>query len=275
MLLPLYVDYPYTRRPYATIGLIVANVLAFGAMHVMPDEVLLALLCWPDSFAPWQWMTAVFLHADLFHLGGNMLFLFVYGRYVEERLGPARFMALYAALGVAASWAYIAANFGDDTPALGASGAISGLMGVALVAAHSTKVRSVFLWGWYARYIELPTLVIMGVWLLEQFGLALLGSHGIAVSAHLGGFAAGALAAWLLSRDTLRDTLWYLDPAMASEASRKDRKEAAIWGAIADYHAGERRRPPQVTPGWQRPRQPKPEVVDPYEDRLLQHWKSR
>lgn len=275
MLLPLQVEYPYCRRPYATVGLIAANLLAFGAMQVMPEALLIELLCWPNRFAPWQWLSAVFLHADVFHLGGNMLFLWVYGRYAEERLGPGRYLALYCALGVAASWAYIAASFGEDVPALGASGAISGLMGVALVAAHSTPVRAIVFWGWHGHTLELPTLLVMGIWLLEQVGLALTGSHGIAVSAHLGGFAAGAGAGLLLSRPNLRDSLWYLDPAEANPRSRTERADARMWGAIADYRSGEGRRPTLATPDRQPPNALKPAAIDPYERQLLRRWNGQ
>ncbi|MBK8207191.1 MAG: rhomboid family intramembrane serine protease [Planctomycetes bacterium] len=273
MFLPIGLDYPYYRRPYATAGLIVANIVAFGLQAALPEAVVDELALWPDRFAPWQWLTAVFLHGGMLHLAGNMLFLWVYGRFAEERLGPGRFVALYCALGVAASLVYIVSEFlsGGGRPAWGASGAISGLMGVALVAAHSINVRVLLVWHWHGRVFEVPAIALIGVWVAEQSVLALAGVQGIAVSAHLGGFAAGVLAAWLLSRERMRASLWYLDPALASAARRKERQEAAMWGAIAEYH-GSRSKPAQVTPGWQPPKAPRPEVVDPYEHQTLQRW---
>jgi membrane associated rhomboid family serine protease len=231
-MLPLGIEYDYSETPWATIGIIAlcaaVFVLQLGADH----EAWLPFMLQPDRFAPWQWITSTVMHADLWHLGGNMLFLFVYGRYLEERLGWARYLGLYAALGVGASLVYWLVSLGGTTPALGASGAISGLMGAVLVAAPRARVKVI--WRFYAFHV--PAYLLLGVWLLEQFAIGAIGDSGIAVSAHLGGFALGAIAAAIMRAPRLDGTGWYLDPALSSHSDQVDRRQEAMWEAIARHH---------------------------------------
>jgi membrane associated rhomboid family serine protease len=103
MLIPAEIEHPYERTAYATYALIGACVATFVLQFVLPDAVLAALALDPRAFAPHQLITSGFLHVGLLHLIGNLLFLGVYGRYVEDRLGPARFLGLYLACGVSTS----------------------------------------------------------------------------------------------------------------------------------------------------------------------------
>jgi membrane associated rhomboid family serine protease len=270
MFLPLQVDYDYVTRSPATWSLIAANVLLFGWMHLLPDEVLMQFLCWPDAFAPWQWVTSVFLHADIFHLGGNMLFLWVYGRYVEERLGPWRYLALYLALGVAAAWAFIIANLGSEIPALGASGAISGLMGVALIAAAGSRVKVLIVWLPIVRIVHVPIGFILALWVLEQFGLALIGSTGIAISAHLGGFAAGVAAALVLKSGRYAGSPWHLKPIEYTREGSRLEMEAMAMREAHRYRQSTGGDRPYGThiPDWMR----SPEQTDPHEEEKIRRW---
>jgi membrane associated rhomboid family serine protease len=147
-----------------------------------------------------------FLHAGVLHLGFNMLFLWTVGGLLERTLGAGRFLVLYLLAGVAAALAHAAMNPGSTQPAVGASGAIAGVMGafavlhatermrLALVAAPLLMPRVYF--------VSWPAWVFLGLWLLEQVFFASFGSTtlGVAFAAHLGGFAFGAVAGATLKR---------------------------------------------------------------------------
>ena len=141
-------------------------------------------------------LTSMFLHADVFHLIGNMWFLLVFGRNVECAMNHGRFLAFYVACGVCAGLAHVASEPHSILPCLGASGAISGVMG-AYISIHPLNTIRIWM-GWILGVIELPALVVIGVWFLLNYLSAFLaldddgyGGGGVAYWAHLGGFAAG------------------------------------------------------------------------------------
>jgi hypothetical protein len=191
-----------------------------------------------------------------------MLFLFVYGRYLEERLGWMRYLGLYLALGIGASLVYFVVSMGSKIPALGASGAISGLMGVVLVAAPKAQVQVI--WRFYS--FHLPAFLLLGVWLLEQFAIGAMGDSGIAVSAHLGGFALGAIAAAVMRGPFLTNSGWHLDPRFASHRDLTQHREAAMLEAIASHRGSRYGAPPENSgPSWDGDtgKVPKPPRRDP------------
>jgi len=130
--LPTEIVHPYQRVPYVTYGLLGLNV----ALHVLTlgseEQELADFALSTSDFAIYQLLTHMFLHVGLVHLLGNMLFLWVYGRYVEERLGPARYAGAYLLFGLFSALFFCLFSRGS---AVGASGAISGLMGFVLVGA--------------------------------------------------------------------------------------------------------------------------------------------
>jgi membrane associated rhomboid family serine protease len=138
--------------------------------------------------------TSMFMHADPFHLIGNMWFLLVFGRNVECAMSHGRFLAFYIACGVAASLAHVFSDMHSILPCLGASGAISGIMG-AYVSIHPfNKIKIWF--GWWLGVIEVPAICVIGLWFLLQYLSAFWSledghSDGVAYWAHLGGFCAG------------------------------------------------------------------------------------
>lgn len=266
MLLPIGIEYGYQRTPYATLSLIGACTLVFGLQALLPESAFTELMCFPDTLKPWQWITAVFLHGGIMHLVGNMLFLWVYGRYVEERLGPWRFLAVYLGLGVVASWVFIGANLGDPIPAVGASGAISGLMGLVLAVAASAKVDTVLIWGYLVRRFEIHAGFLLGFWVLEQLFMAAIGVQGIAISAHLGGFAAGFGLGLLLRTEPLRGSPWFLEAGRVNQRGERAASDAMLWGEVANYHRQQRE-----------PRRKPPRLVepDPHEEELLKRWNGR
>jgi membrane associated rhomboid family serine protease len=145
-------------------------------------------------------ITSMFLHGDIVHLIGNMWFLIVFGRNVECALNHGRFIAFYLLCGIVGGMAHVLSDRHSLIPAIGASGAISGVLG-AYVAIHPlNKIKCWF--GWWLGVIELPALVIIGVWFLLQYVSAFVTlehpelGDGVAYWDHLGGFATGIGFIW-------------------------------------------------------------------------------
>ncbi len=151
---------------------------------------------------------ALFLHASFLHLFGNMLFLWIYGDNVEHALGRVQYLLAYLGTGVAATLAHAAAAAGSEVPSLGASGAISGVLGFYFVWFPRNRVRLLVLWfPFMARVIEVPARVVLGLYLVADNLLPFLltaSETGVAYGAHIGGFVAGLAAAWLIDRRGLR-----------------------------------------------------------------------
>ncbi len=137
--------------------------------------------------------SAMFMHGDFMHIGGNMLYLWIFGDNVEDRMGHAKYLIFYLLCGVLASMTHIFFGPNSVVPSLGASGAIAGVLGAYLILFPHQGVR-VFQWG---RIVEMPALLVIGFWGLLQFlsgfgSLSKTGqSGGVAYMAHVGGFVAG------------------------------------------------------------------------------------
>jgi len=147
-------------------------------------------------------LSAMFMHGGWGHLGGNLLYLWIFGDNVEHRFGGLKFLAFYLGSGIVATFAQIATDPTSVIPNLGASGAISGVLGAYLVLFPRNRVNAVF----FFRIVSLPAVFVLGMWGLMQFvsGAGSLaaessGGGGVAYAAHLGGFLAG-LAMGLVSR---------------------------------------------------------------------------
>lgn len=139
--------------------------------------------------------TSMFLHGDIFHLIGNMWFLLIFGRNVECAMSHGRFLAFYTACGLAAGLAHVASDLHSILPCLGASGAISGILG-AYISIH--PLNRIKIWfGWWIGIVEVPAIIVIGTWFLLQYLAVFVSfddetySDGVAYWAHLGGFVAG------------------------------------------------------------------------------------
>ena len=146
-------------------------------------------------------LSSMFMHAGWLHLGGNMLFLWVFGDNVEHRAGPVLYLLIYLAVGVVGSLAQILSSAGSYIPTLGASGAISGILGAYIVLFPTNRV-TVFLF----RFLtQVPAILAIGIWIVFQlisgFGATVVSDEsggGVAYLAHIGGFAAGAVVGLVL-----------------------------------------------------------------------------
>ena len=217
MLIPTRIHYIYERVPVATYTLVGLNILGFIWSTVAGGDDYGGWWLNPRDLNPLQFLTSMFLHGGFLHLVGNMLFLVVYGRYVEDRLGPWRYLGLYLLCGLAGDFLYLA--IGNEAPSLGASGAIAGLMGFVFFAAPWNDVDVIWLIhpAQFAAQdfdgrMKLPAWWLLIIWLVFQALIGWIGGSNIAVSAHLGGFAAGyGIAAWM-RHGVEEGTAWYLEP---------------------------------------------------------------
>jgi membrane associated rhomboid family serine protease len=204
---------------FVSIGLIVVNVLAWLLELSQPSPAALQsfIEAWgvvPREYSAGQdiapqipypyWstlLTSMFLHGGWGHLGGNMLFLWIFGDNIEHRIGHLRFIVFYLVCGFAAGLAHIFFNAGSMIPTVGASGAISGVLGGYLVLFPRNRVY-VMTWGGVAA---VPAILMLGLWILLQFvnGFGSVAetpeTGGVAYLAHIGGFVAGMILAPLFS----------------------------------------------------------------------------
>lgn len=210
--IPLFDDNPTGRWPLVTWMLMAICIAIFLYQVTIPERQQLALwlsygaipalvtgqVALPPELAslpPFATLiSSVFLHGGWFHLAGNMLFLWIYGDNVEDRMGSFRFLAFYLICGVAASLSHVLISPDDTSPLIGASGAIAGVMAAYLLMFPRAKVRVLMIIIIFIRWIYLPAFVVLGTWLLVQVFAApsSLGQEGgTAYFAHLGGFFAG------------------------------------------------------------------------------------
>ena len=204
MVIPLYDHDPsdFKVRPWVTWSLIALNVIVFGVelatgggefLMMSYGAVPAAILGEAPNASPipaWATLvTSMFLHVGWLHVGGNMLYLFVFGDDIEEALGWWRFLLLYMASGILAALAYVITNAGNVGPMVGASGAIAGVLAAYLMLRPCAKLW-VFM---FFRPVKIAAMWAIGTWIaLQFFDIAQGEDDGVAYAAHLGGLAAGA-----------------------------------------------------------------------------------
>lgn len=186
---------------HVTYVLIAINVIVFLWSLTDFENIISTYGFTPASATILTIFTSMFLHGGLDHIFGNMWFLFLFGDNVEDRLGKIKFILFYLASGIAATVLHFLTNIGSIVPAIGASGAISGVLGAYLVMFPHVRVHVASYF--YAGTV--PAYVMIGFWFVLQFifgAASLLGGvgSGIAFWAHIGGFLFGAAVAWLMKR---------------------------------------------------------------------------
>jgi membrane associated rhomboid family serine protease len=232
-MIPLKDDLPTRTTPVVMVLLMVANVLVFlyqasleidgagegaGAAQAFAMEFglipcRLVGVCNMAGDLPSPAFTifsSMFLHGSFFHIAGNMLYLWIFGNNVEDTLGHARFMVLYMASGVAAAAAQTMVESSSRVPMIGASGAISGVLGAYLLLFPHANVVTLLIFGFFWRIVSIPALFVLGFWMVVQIlsGLGSLGAGGgVAWFAHIGGFFAG-MGLLLLLRPRPRSRRW-------------------------------------------------------------------
>jgi membrane associated rhomboid family serine protease len=144
--------------------------------------------------------TSMFMHGSILHLGGNMLFLWIFGNNVEDSMGPIKFVGFYLLGGIAADVAHIGLSASSEVPTLGASGAVAGILGGYLLLFPRARVVTVVFIIFFFTILELPAILFLGIWILQQALFAYFDllqptgeGGGVAYFAHIGGFVAGLL----------------------------------------------------------------------------------
>ena len=196
--------------PLVTVGLVIANVLAFVWEIGASDQAITALTVVPAQLVRGHgWitpLTAMFLHAGFMHIIGNMLFLAAFAPAVEDAMGRGRFLVFYLLGGLAATAAQVAVEPTSTVSELGASGAIAAVMGAFLVTYPRDRIKVLLVFGWFVKVAYLPAFLLVGVWLLSQLlnqTAAVVQAStggGVAYMAHLGGALFGMLTAHAFER---------------------------------------------------------------------------
>jgi len=237
--IPLRDNIPTTKTPVVTYALIAANVIVYffwqrggltlgdpSSPHYVcqlqdwaaipyefthpGDQVQIANGCAPPDAPTYATVfTAMFMHGGLLHLGGNMLFLWIFGNNVEDSMGRVKFVIFYLLGGIAALLLQIIVGPNSQVPTLGASGAIAAVLGGYILIFPRARVVTVIFIVFFFTILELPALLVLGIWFLEQavmgyFDLAQPtggGGGGVAYFAHVGGFVFGLLAIRLFAGD--------------------------------------------------------------------------
>ena len=211
--LPLFDENSTSRRPFVVWVVLAACIVTFLWQQSL-DDVSARLALYQLGFVPsivlqgdtlptklivvpsWAtFITSMFLHGGWLHLGGNMLYLWIFGDNVEDALGPNRFILFYLLCGIAAALAQAAINPSSSIPMVGASGGIAGVLGAYLMLHPKAAVRCLLIILVFFRFINLPAWLVLGGWIGLQFAAAPQAFQGtgggIAYMAHIGGFTAG------------------------------------------------------------------------------------
>jgi membrane associated rhomboid family serine protease len=220
MVIPLDDDNPTTTRPYVTVGILGACVIVYVWQHLLLSRVgaqqaaymfglvpavLTGRETLPDEIAvvpAWATvLTSMFMHGGFWHLAGNMLYLWIFGNNIEDAMGHRRFLLFYLLCGVAAVFAQVLPNPGSTVPMVGASGAISGVLGAYMLLYPRARVLLGLPLGFLILQLgRFPAIWVLASWFAMQLVMGFMSSPapgnsegGIAFGAHIGGFIAGLL----------------------------------------------------------------------------------
>jgi rhomboid family protein len=217
MFIPLKDLNPRRGYPYVNTVLILTNVAVFVYQMTLPPHVFKAFMTAnatiPQRIPQWfsghvsfevaflPLLTSMFLHSGIAHIVGNMLFLWIFGDNVEDYFGHIQYLFFYLVCGVGAGLLHVFFNLSSPLPAVGASGAISGVMGAYIVLYPRARVLTLV----FVFLVPIPAFIILGYWFVLQFlgGITTLGARatgGVAWWAHIGGFLAGVLITKLTER---------------------------------------------------------------------------
>lgn len=216
-MIPLKDDIHSQKRPIITITLIVVNVAVFIYQMSLGREMNSFILQFgmiPSDIVAgrnlYTLFSSMFVHGGFLHILGNMLFLWIFGDNVEDAFGHFGYLLMYIASGLAGAGVQILTAMNSKIPTIGASGAISGILGAYFILYPRAKVLALVPIFFFIRIMNLPAFIFLGFWFLLQllYGSAGDGS-GVAFFAHVGGFVAGVLMAFLVRNRIRRRQIRY------------------------------------------------------------------
>jgi membrane associated rhomboid family serine protease len=221
-MIPIRGQIPTGRVPFVNYILIAANIFVFILQYLAganQDALIYQFALIPAAFTGGlnfgnisDIFTSMFMHAGLAHLGGNMLYLWIFGDNVEDSMGHGRFLLFYLIGGLVASLAHIFTNPASQIPTVGASGAIAAVLGAYLVLYPNSKVLTIIPLGFLLRMTMLPAAIVLGLWFVLQLfsGVISMGGPdvgGVAFWAHIGGFVTGVILAKIFAKKRYADTI--------------------------------------------------------------------
>jgi rhomboid family protein len=232
---PLRDNIPTERFPWVTVALIVANAVIYfflqdgrlglpdnGFGGDWPTPTFAAIPCEVTGSDPCQTapggpstivtlFTSMFMHGSILHIGGNMLFLWIFGNNVEDSMGPVKFILFYVLGGLAADAGQILVDPGSNVPTIGASGAVAAVLGGYLILFPRARVVTLVFIIFFFTILELPAILFLGIWIIQQALFAYFDlfqpsgeGGGVAYFAHIGGFVFGLLAIRLFASERRR-----------------------------------------------------------------------
>jgi membrane associated rhomboid family serine protease len=221
--IPLRDVIPSRTTPYVTISLVAINILVFlyqFSLGSYVNEFVLTFGLVPAYFSWMNVLTSMFLHGGFLHVAGNMLYLWIFGDNVEDRMGHGRFLAFYLLCGIAAALGQAFTVPNSQIPMVGASGAIAGVMGAYFILYPHSRIVTLLPLFIFWQVIEVPAIFFLGVWFVMQF-LSGVGSvatatggepaGGVAFWAHVAGFAAGVVGVFVFKQPERQRVEWWND----------------------------------------------------------------
>lgn len=215
-MIPIRDEIKTKRIPFVNYTLIAINIIVFLIMVLNPakiDSIVMGNALIPTDVTQGfkisvlkNFITAMFMHAGWMHLISNMLYLWIFGDNIEDRLGHVGYLLFYLAAGIFASGLHIFFNPTSNVPSLGASGAIAGVLGAYLIFYPQSKVYTFIPFGYFMRLRPLPAIVVLGLWFVMQIfsGVGSMMAQGqgggVAYWAHIGGFVFGLLIGFLFNK---------------------------------------------------------------------------
>lgn len=221
-MIPLRDIIPSRTTPVVTIALIAINIIVFLYELSLGRTVDAFTLYWGLVPAAFSWVTvftSMFLHGGILHVAGNMLYLWIFGDNVEDRMGHGRFLVFYLLCGIAAALAQTIAAPDSVLPMVGASGAIAGVMGAYFVLYPKSRIVTLIPLFFFFQVIEVPAILFLGIWFLMQFinglgSIVTVAGHnagGVAFWAHVAGFVAGISGVVVFRRPERQRVEWWHD----------------------------------------------------------------
>jgi membrane associated rhomboid family serine protease len=217
-MIPLKDDLPTRTFPFVTIVIIAINIAVFFyevSLGPRSERLIFSYGAIPFNLiygfergqSPFpivaSLFTSMFLHGGLLHVAGNMLYLWIFGNNIEDVMGHVRFVFFYLICGVAAVYSHALIDSASQVPMIGASGAVSGVLGAYLILFPHAKVLTLVPIFFFIQIIRIPAVIVLGLWIVVQFvngffGVGQIG--GVAWFAHIGGFLAGMLLIQLFKK---------------------------------------------------------------------------
>lgn len=220
-MIPIRDVIPSRTTPLVTIALLVANVVVFLSSPPADSQAFESFVrTWGVTPASFEWsavFTSMFMHGGWLHLLSNLLFLWIFGDNVEDRMGHGRYLVFYLLCGTVAALAQVLADPTSPVPMVGASGAIAGVLGAYIVMFPHSRVLTLVPLFIVVTFIEIPAGILLGLWFAMQV-LSGIGSMmivqpedmgGVAFWAHAGGFVSGVILVFLFRRPEREHAAWY------------------------------------------------------------------